>query len=167
MNLTDIVGKLADVVGREKAEDVVSRAARELGIRGTQPSSDDIDRLLAKLSAHPGVIGTAARVMRRRAQMDIALAKIDASSEPTTPATKSAAAPTTPYGKLVGMLAPALGEDKAVSLIEAAAKRRGLTASQLRREECMALLEDLAGQEGLVGTVARFAKARAHLELAS
>ena len=173
VQIADIVDRLAEMVGTEKAEDVVATAARELGIRPAHADADASERLLAKLGQHPGVIGTAARVMLRRVQMDSALAKIDAPPSEVAAAAPPAAAPPaaaprrTPYETLLGLLSPALGEEKAASLLEGAARRRGLSPANMRRNDCLALLEDLSAQEGLVGTVARFAKARAHFELAS
>jgi hypothetical protein len=167
VEIANVVHRLAEVVGKEKAEDLVLTAARELGIRIASADESAIEQILAKLAQHPGVIGTASRVALRRAQMDAALAQLDAPTPEVAAQAPVVSSPRTPYETLVALLSPALGEEKATSLLEAAARNRGVSAAHMRRHDCLAVLEDLTAQEGLVGTVARFAKARAHLEIPS
>jgi hypothetical protein len=151
-----LIARLAAVVGNEHAEEILDRTAQEVGATGPHLDEAQLARVLETLCGRSDVVGMTARLLKNRV--------------PTPqPRFRPAAAPaTTAHAEtLIGMLTASLGRDKAESLVADAIKRRGFTQSALTSQEAHAILEDLAKSKGLVGTVARFAKARAHFELTS
>lgn len=172
----DVVTRLAAVVGEERAAELVTESLAALGVTGW---SDAIaDRVIDKLAATPGLVGAAARRLRAptsaRATAPSLERPVFATSATSPHRDPAPHAPTPPEGltsgsptfvKLTAMLGASLGEAKARALVEEAARRRGITRESLGHEDAFLILEDLAREPGLVGTVARFAKARAHFEL--
>jgi hypothetical protein len=68
--------------------------------------------------------------------------------------------------KVVAMLSPAVGDERARDLLLETLQRRQVDPATLTAEQGLAALEELSRTPGPVGTAARFAKARAHFELA-
>jgi hypothetical protein len=67
------------------------------------------------------------------------------------------------HESLVELLAPSLGKEKSVELVDAAAKRFGIAVARLDRADALRILDALTEAQGIVGVAARFAKARALL----
>ena len=66
--------------------------------------------------------------------------------------------------QLRALLAGAVGEDKAASVIDAAVIDRGLRpGGPLTIDEALGVLDHVAQTPGIVGITARFAKSRLHL----
>jgi hypothetical protein len=151
-----LIARLAAVVGDEHAEEIFDRTALELGAAGRDLDDAQLSGVLERLCERSDVVGMTARLLRSRV--------------PTPPAIPRplAATPETSHAEtLIGMLTASLGREKAESLVDDAIKRRRLARSALTGREAHAILEDLAESKGLVGTVARFAKARAHFAFTS
>jgi hypothetical protein len=138
-----IVAQLSAAVGDERAEELVAEQAAALRVRGAEWSDRDAAAVVERLAALPGVVGLTARRLQRR------------------PSAKERDV----LAKLVALLGEALGEAKARDLVDGVIARRGLDRTALDRADALVVLEELASMTGLVGTVARFAKARALLEL--
>ncbi len=68
-----------------------------------------------------------------------------------------------PRAALAELLASALGEAKAVELVDRAARELGIFAPALTRDQSLEVLGRLADDPGLVGITARFARGRLHL----
>jgi hypothetical protein len=68
---------------------------------------------------------------------------------------------------VAALLSSALGTDKALELVAAAATRLGLPADRLDKAAAIALLDQLAAEPGVVGLCARFGKARLILRFAA
>ena len=67
--------------------------------------------------------------------------------------------------QLVGLLAPALGQEKSESLVNAAARVLGMEiGDDLRLEQAHDILERLSVADGLVGVAARFVVSRGELD---
>jgi hypothetical protein len=58
------------------------------------------------------------------------------------------------------MLARTLGQEKAVEVIDAAARTLAIPLGDLTAADALRILERLATAEGMVGVAARFAKSR-------
>jgi hypothetical protein len=69
--------------------------------------------------------------------------------------------------ELAGHLSQALGQEKALAEVQAAARELGLSPLGVRRQDALAILDRIAGAPGIVGITARFAKSRLHLKWAS
>lgn len=154
----DIVEHLAAIVGREKAAELVDDAARASGAHAADP--DEASRILDHLAAVRGAVGVSARLMRQR----VRAAPGHRAPEPVRGETKGPGDHPN-FGRLVNMLAPAVGEEQAAELVAEAIQALGSDRRALGRASALAVLEQLASRGGLIGTVARFAKARAHFEL--
>lgn len=148
-------------MGEERAREVV-REAIAATAPGSGWSDETAERVVSHLSAVPGVVGASARLLRAR-------------SAPSSPSLARATAPRAESAgalggsdalvRLVSMLGASLGDAKARSLVDEAVARRRIARERFSKDDAITVLEDLAGQPGLVGTVARFAKARVHLEI--
>jgi hypothetical protein len=158
----DLVARLAAVVGAERASELVESAARALDVQTWDASA--LDLVIDHLAAARGAIGATVRLHRSRLRMLAGRAAVEAASPPPASPPPAARALDSNRQRLVGLLSPSLGVEKSEALIDAAAKRRGLRRSPLSRADALLILEELTQEGGLVGTVARFAKARAHLE---
>jgi hypothetical protein len=66
--------------------------------------------------------------------------------------------------ELAHYLASALGDAKALELVEVAVAKLGLVATRLERADALRVLELIAAEPGLVGIAARFVKSRLVLE---
>lgn len=66
--------------------------------------------------------------------------------------------------ELAKFLASALGDSKALELVETAIAKLGLDTARLERGDALRVLELIAGEQGLVGIAARFVKSRLVLE---
>lgn len=157
----DIVEHLASIVGREKAAELVDEAGRTSGAHAADP--DEAERILDQLATVRGAVGVSARMMRQRVRGSGA-------HRVPEPLRADARGPSTAaehpnVGRLVGMLAPAVGAERAAELVGEALTSLGKDRRVLDRAGALAVLESLATRGGLIGTVARFAKARAHFEL--
>ncbi len=58
------------------------------------------------------------------------------------------------------MLAPTIGDARAVETVAAAVGKLGVSPTDMSQEEALDVLEALAGEPGTLGVTARFAKAR-------
>jgi hypothetical protein len=65
---------------------------------------------------------------------------------------------------LVGLLAHALGAEKAEDAVTSACTVAGLSSPDLTQDEALRVLEHIAKTPGLVGITARFAKSRVLLQ---
>lgn len=167
----EIAVLLASALGQDKSDEVVSTAARALGIVCGSFSGEDVRAIFERLVKAEGLVGVVARFAVSRGDVDKLVARapqrIDAQSigRPTFQiGTRSnsgpAPAPVTTVD-LMPLLAPALGAEKARDAIEAAAARQGVDiATGLSQAGALAVLDEMARIEGIVGVVARFAKAR-------
>lgn len=143
----EVIRALAQVVGVERANEVVAGAMAKAGARAwDEPTAG---KVLDELAAMGGPVAIAARRLRMSAGRS--------SAQPEGGAADVTRA-------LVELLTPSLGAEKASAVVSDEKARRGLTT--LSTEAALAVLEALAQQGGPIGTVARFAKARAHLALA-
>jgi hypothetical protein len=146
----DVIRALAQVVGVERATEVVASTMAKLGARAwDEPTAS---KVIDELVAAGGTVALAARRLRMAGGRMTATQPTQARVADVTRA-------------LVELLTPSLGVDKATSVVSEEKARRGLAT--LSPESALSLLEALAQQGGAVGTVARFAKARAHLALAN
>lgn len=67
-------------------------------------------------------------------------------------------------GTLSGLLAGSIGNEKAATTIEEAARKMGLgRRAHVSMDEALGILEKVAEIPGIVGVSARFAKSRLHL----
>ncbi len=167
----DIAVLLASALGQDKSDEVVSSAARALGIlRGTF-SGEDIRAIFDRLGKAEGLVGVVARFAVSRGDVEKLVARapqrLDAPSigrphfEVGTRPTAGSIPGRAQTVDLVPLLAPALGAEKARAAIEAAAARRGVDIKAgLSQSAALAVLDEMARIEGIVGVVARFAKAR-------
>ncbi|MFO0682411.1 MAG: hypothetical protein U0234_10185 [Sandaracinus sp.] len=157
----DIVEHLASIVGREKAAELVDEAARASGAHAADP--DEAERILDQLATVRGAVGVSARMMRQRVRGSGAHRAPETLR--TDPRAPGPPADHPNVARLVNMLAPAVGAERAAELVSDALATLGRDRRGLDRAGALAVLENLASRGGLIGTVARFAKARAHFEL--
>lgn len=144
-----VIRALAQVVGVERANEVVAGAMAKAGARAwDEPTAG---KVLDELAAMGGPVAIAARRLRM-AGGRLTSSQLERGAERDV--TRA----------LVELLTPSLGAEKASAVVSDEKARRGLTT--LSTEAALAVLEALAQQGGPIGTVARFAKARAHLALA-
>lgn len=159
LDRSDLVEHLASIVGREKASDLVDDAARAVGGGAADP--EQASRILDHLASIPGAVGVSARLLRQRARSSGARLTPDGARDPIA----SSMGDHPNVGRLVHMLAPSVGDERASELVDEAIALLHHDRRALDRGAALAVLESLATRGGLIGTVARFAKARAHFEL--
>ncbi len=145
---------LASALGLEKSVEVVTAAARSLGLSGASYSHEEARSLFDALSRVDGLVGVVARFAVSRGDLEEVLSRTPASirAMKTLPAPEEI--------DLISLLSPALGVEKAREATMEAATRLGLDGEVLSREGVLAVLDDLSQKEGIVGVVARFAKTR-------
>ncbi|MCC6900656.1 MAG: hypothetical protein IT377_16875 [Polyangiaceae bacterium] len=160
VTLRSIISQLANIAGEEQAREVVQRAARAAGASLDSSDPQVVDGVLATISVTPGILGTTARVLRRRARAGL----LPAPTPHRAPSLKAPAAGSPELQKLVGMLAGPLGEERAAEVVASASERLSLDPSAMSSSDCLAVLDDLTRAGGLVGTVARFVKVRTLLD---
>jgi hypothetical protein len=172
----EVVARLAGLVGAERATELVDEAIRSAGgLRGTWDDRT-LGRVLEKLAATPGAVGAAARSLKRTSAGHARVDALDAitGEEPTgrfdesvvrKPEEQTGRVPSAPMRKLVTLLATALGQERSEALVDEALRKRGIRRDRVTRADALSVLDDLAKEEGAIGTVARFAKARALLEI--
>lgn len=150
----EVVDRLAALVGNERAEEVLREAMRAIG---ATDEWDDVTShyVVERLAATPGSIGSAMRNLRTHETTGLRRA----------PQRSSSGRPSVALLKLVTMLGASLGDEKARALVDDVVQRRHLSRETFTRDDAFIVLEELARQPGVVGTVARFAKARVHLEV--
>jgi hypothetical protein len=167
--LRAVVALLAPTLGQEKSEEVVSEAARALGIADDTLDPDRVRALLGALGRTPGLVGVAARFARTRyerraseppAQPAEATDPVPASTRDPSSARPAGSPKTISRRRVVMLLAPTLGEEKADEVVVAALRRRGLPENALSRQDALVLLDELAALPGVIGVTARFVKAR-------
>lgn len=160
---SELLARLATVVGEERASELVDDAARALGV--APGSADAVDPIVDRLAESRGAIGATVRLLRSRSRLlaSSRAFEADARADPKTGPRPSVDHPN--VAKLVGLLQPALGVERAKELVAATITRLGLERRSVDVRAGLAVLEALTEEPGLTGTVARFAKARAHLEL--
>lgn len=169
----EIAVLLASALGQDKSDEVVTTAARALGITRPAYTGDDVRAIFEKLVKAEGLVGVVARfaVSRRDVERLIMRAESVAPPQigrPDFAATTNAAMGSAPARRvmtatvdILPLIAPALGVEKARDAIEAAAARRGVDiATGLSHTGALAVLDEMTKVEGIVGVVARFAKAR-------
>lgn len=165
----EIAVLLASALGQDKSDEVVTTAARALGITRTAYTGEDVRAIFEKLVKIDGLIGVVARfaVSRRDVERLITRAESMVSPQIGRPdfAAAMGSAPArrgvTATVDILPLIAPALGVEKARDAIEAAAARRGVDiATGLSHTGALAVLDEMTKVEGIVGVVARFAKAR-------
>lgn len=150
----DVLVRLVALVGHERAEGLLRESLRAVGAEGDW---DDVTShyVVERLASVPGAVGSAMRQLR--AHETTGTRRVAGRQETGRPS------PT--LLKLVTMLGASLGEEKARSLVDDVIDRRQLPRDTFARDDAFVVLEELARQPGVVGTVARFAKARVHLEV--
>lgn len=161
-----LAASLAGTLGWERSVEVVSDAARRLGIADGSIGSDERKAILEDLALERGIVGVTARyaLSRSISRTDMQAITIPPSSpRPVPPPDSSAAAllaGTLGVHEVVSSFASLMGQDKGEPAVLGAIKRLGLPRERLDREQAMYLLDDLCRQEGHVGTTARFVKPR-------
>lgn len=143
-SLRSIIAQLSNIAGEEQARDVVSRAARAAGANLDSSDPEVVDGVLVAISAQPGILGTTARVLRRRARAGL----LPAPTPPRTPSLNAPTAGSPELQKLVAMLASPLGEARATEAVAAASERLALDPSVMRSSDCLAVLDDLTRAGG-------------------
>ncbi len=155
-----VTALLASALGQEKSDEVVLATALTLGIPGTVWSGTEVRLIVDKLSKTEGLVGVVARFALTRGDVDRLIARSMPPIDGPPSSMQRVAASKPPPVDLVGLLAPALGAEKARDSTEAAAAKLGLDARALSRADGLRVLDELTSNEGIVGVVARFAKAR-------
>jgi hypothetical protein len=155
--LAEVSAWLARVVGDEKATGAVRATALALGFGETNFSEEQADQILRALAESSDVLGLAAkRAMARR--------RADA-NPPSVPAASGARAKPAEAdeevhaNRIIELLTPALGLEKARELVLSELKRARLEETMARRQ-AEGVFDALAMLPGIVGITARFAKAR-------
>ena len=150
----DVLGRLVALVGHERGEEILRDAIRAVG---ASDEWDDVTShyVVERLVATPGSIGSAMRNLRTHETTGLRRA----------PQRNSSGRPSLALLKLVTMLGASLGDEKARALVDDVVQRMHLSRETFTRDDAFLVLEELARQPGVVGTVARFAKARVHLEV--
>lgn len=173
----DVARLLAAALGQEKSVEVVSATARALGISHADLTAAEVRVLFDRLVTLEGLVGVVARYAVSRGDVDGLIARTPTLASPkpigrpqfrvgAAPAAPSPGRPVPPRTvDVMGLIAPALGVEKAREAIAHAAARRGVdVATGLSHGAALAVLDEMANVEGIVGVVARFAKARFLLE---
>jgi hypothetical protein len=160
---SELLSRLAGVVGEERAAEIVDDTARALGLDGTAEAG--VEPIVDRLAESRGAIGATVRLLRSRSRLATQSHARDVERPLDDGTGPRPSVDHANVGKLVDLLTPALGKERATELVATAIVRLSLDRRALGRRDGLAVLEALALQPGLTGTVARFAKARAHLEL--
>ena len=168
--LLELVALLAPTLGQEKSHEVVEDIARVLGIVGDPIEPAVAVRLLDAMGKETGMVGVAARfALQRFESRPGASEKADdpddapASSGPRrVGVVRHLSVPkrTVERYRLVALLAPTLGQEKAEEVVLGSLRVLGLPEDRLDQRQALSILEQLAAVPGLVGVTARFAKAR-------
>jgi hypothetical protein len=155
-----VVALLASALGQEKSDEVVLSTAHGLGIPGAVWTGAEVRAIVDKLARSEGLVGVVARFALTRGDVDrLVKRSVPPEGPPSSRARRPSPAPTSAID-LVGLLAPALGAEKARDATESSCGKLGFDARTLSRDEALHVLDDLTKNEGIVGVVARFAKAR-------
>jgi hypothetical protein len=173
---------LAPTLGWEKSSEVVESAALRLGFPPQELRKEQALAVLDELARTPGMVGIAARFARSRLDAR-GSAEASPSAEPVSrraprprpdepgaahgPVSSRSVVTTVSAHDVAALLSNALGMDKALELVAAAAARLGLPSDRLDKGAAIALLDQLAAEPGVVGLCARFGKARLILRFAA
>jgi hypothetical protein len=170
---------LAPTLGWEKSSEVVEAATLRLGFSPQELRKDQALAVLDELTRTPGMVGIAARFARSRldargsagaspsAEPVSRRAPHPRPDEPAGPVSSRNVVTTISTHDVAALLSNALGMDKALELVAAAAARLGLPSDRLDKGAAIALLDQLAAEPGVVGLCARFGKARLILRFAA
>ena len=153
----DVVGRLTTVVGPQRADELLRETMRALGASREWDEATS-ERVVERLAATSGSVGSAMRLLRAHETMGPTRVSLWTSNAST-------GRPSVALLKLITMLGASLGDEKARTLVEAVVQRRQLSRETFGRDDAFIVLEEIAREPGVVGTVARFAKARVHLEV--
>jgi len=167
----DVATVFTSALGPSKSDDVVTAAARSLGIPRPTYTSDEVRAIFGVLVRSEGLVGVIARFAMSRGDVDRLVSRtpqrisaLPAPRAPLPPSPRSAPPPARLVAQsvdLLPLLTPSLGAAKAREAVAEAAARCGVdTSSGLSRSGALRILDELARVDGIVGVVARFAKAR-------
>jgi hypothetical protein len=164
-----LVQLLAPTLGMEKSREVVSSAAKELGL--PDPASmtlDQAEALMNRLGTAEGIVGVVARFAVGRLvtlletendeTTDTGIVVRPPKAEPSTGSYTRL--PTVSMNDLVELFATTLGAPRASEVLRAAAAHLALGPGPWPRPQAMTLLDHLSAAEGIVGVVARFSQPR-------
>ncbi|MFO0618748.1 MAG: hypothetical protein U0414_39520 [Polyangiaceae bacterium] len=150
----ELVGLLSTALGAVQAKTVVDEALRRAGVTGATFDADAARRTLSDVAAQSGLIGITGRIALSRLDLGSA-----ASGQIPSPALQRR-----PLSVVTKLLAAALGEERATTVVLDAAARLSIApASDVDLGQALAILELLANTSGVTSAAARFAKSRIHL----
>lgn len=151
---TDLVALLSAALGAAQAAAVVEGALRRSGVSSASAfGAEEARTVLADVASQSGLVGITGR---------IALSRLHLGS--VTPGAPTPTRSRRPIAVVAKLLAHALGEERAASVVaEAAAKLAVGASGQVDLREALAILESLASTSGVTSAAARFAKSRIHL----
>jgi hypothetical protein len=158
----EIIRALAGIVGDEAATRMVDRVRDELPEDVT--TEQERAQILVKLSGHEGAVGVAVRLLLRKKRGSTTLQGIPATVPPPETPQRAESVPHN-RERLITLMASSIGREKAAAVITSAMKDLRIPGDRFTREDALATLDAIATEPGLIGIVARFAKARALLEL--
>lgn len=157
--LGELVPFFAPTVGRERAEELLRAAAKELGFDEARVDGAAQQAILAHLGKQPGIIGVAARFAVKRRPREAAPAPAPPPSSPRVEAEADAVK----MSELVALLSNAMDPAEAQRAVVQRWSASGLRGVSCSRAQAVALLESMAEGTGIVAVAARFAKARLYL----
>ncbi len=179
----ELVLALAPSLGEEKSIEVVLGALTRLGYENPLLDATQVDAVLDLLASEAGLVGVAARVAKQRSRVFADEPQSGTTGESSSSTRRSMwprgdariyessstlRAPSIPPSgpprfrakDLARMLAPTIGDARAVETVAAAVGKLGVSPTDMSQEEALDVLEALAGEPGTLGVTARFAKAR-------
>ncbi|CAN5924663.1 hypothetical protein BH11MYX4_BH11MYX4_56490 [soil metagenome] len=166
----DVALVFTSALGPSKSDDIVTAAARSLGIPRPKYTSDEVRAIFGVLVRSEGLVGVIARFAMSRGDVDRLVSRTPQriSAEPPLRSLPPALRTAPPPARLVAqnadllpLLTPSLGAANAREAVAEAAARCGVDlAPGLSRSGALRVLDELARVDGIVGVVARFAKAR-------
>src|SRR5579871_601404 len=139
---------LAPTLGWEKSSEVVEAAASKLRLPARALTTGEAHALLDDLSGKPGMVGIAARFTRSRLEgpkSGQALSSCGPASVRSPASIPRAPTPgsTVNADEVAGLLASAMGAEKAIEVVLAAVRQLDMDASRLDKHQALALLDHL------------------------
>ena len=160
-----ILGLLAPTLGEEKSLAVWEQAIRRLGIAAADAyTPEEVSAVFESLATTPGLVGVVARFARARfdtgASVPPSSRREDDDGVAAPTSIREPPAGRIPLADVLSLLAPSLGEEKAMEVIVQVAKTLRLAPTELTRPGALAILDAMASSSGLLGVVARLGKTR-------